>query len=160
VEISNPIVPLASGVSAKQSELQGTTGVNPGKPVLNANDFGPQFVAPGTNGVPACDASGCDPYESLWGTTGRNMFRGPFQVRFDMSLAKQFPIYKDRFQLSFEFDAFNVFNQPDFDTPNNQVTFFPDFSSPPVYPPEGSLGQIQHTIGSSRFLMLGLHLVF
>jgi hypothetical protein len=158
-EIGNPIVPLAPGVTAKQAELQGTTGVNPGKPVLNANDFLPQFVAPGTNGVPPCDASGCDEFESLYGNTGRNMFRGPFQVRFDMSLAKQFPI-TDRVQLRFEADAFNIFNQPDFDTPNNDVLFFPNFEGPPSIPPQGSLGVIQHTIGSSRFLQLGLHLYF
>lgn len=98
-------------------------GVNAGSPVLNPNDFAPQFVAPGTNGVPACDATGCDLFESLCGTSGRNLFRGPFQVRFDMSLAKEFPI-KERLQLRFEGDAFN-FNHPDFDAPNNNVTFFP-----------------------------------
>ncbi|HUI43798.1 MAG TPA: TonB-dependent receptor [Terriglobia bacterium] len=158
-EIANPIVPLKSGVSASQAQLQGTTGVNPGKPVLDANDFLPQFVAPGTNGVPACDSSGCDIYESLYGSSGRNLFRGPFQVRFDLSLAKEFPI-KERFRLRVEADAFNIFNQPDFDTPNNDVVFFPGYESPPVYPPQGSLGIIQHTIGSSRFLQLGLHLFF
>jgi hypothetical protein len=63
-------VPLKPGVTVQQAELQGTTGINPGKPVLNENDFAPQFVAPGTNGVPACDASGCDSYESLFGATG------------------------------------------------------------------------------------------
>jgi hypothetical protein len=81
-------------------------------------------------------------------------------VRFDVSLAKQFPIYKDRFQLRFEADGFNLFNHPSFDDPNNDVVFFPGYSSPPVTPPEGSLGVIQHTIGSPRFLMLGLHLLF
>ncbi len=45
-EIGNPIVPLAPGVTPKQAELQGTTGVNANNPVLNANDFLPQFVAP------------------------------------------------------------------------------------------------------------------
>jgi hypothetical protein len=158
-EIGNPIVPLAPGVTSKQAELQGTTGVNAGKPVLNANDFLPQFVAPGTNGVPPCDATGCDNYESLYGNTGRNLFRGPFQTRFDVSLAKVFPI-DERFQLRFEADAFNVFNQPDFDTPNNDVVFFPYFEGPPSIPPQGSLGVIQHTIGSSRFLQLGMHLFF
>lgn len=157
--IGNPIVSLKPGVTPQQAQLQGTTGVNAGKPVLNANDFAPQFVAPGTNGVPPCDASGCDLYESLYGSTGRNTFRGPFQVRFDMSLAKQFPI-KERFQLRFEADAFNIFNHPDFDTPNNNVTFFPNFAGPPSIPPHGSLGVIQHTIGSPRFLQLGLHLFF
>jgi hypothetical protein len=157
--IGNPIVPLKPGVTPGQAKLQGTLGVNPGTPVLNAADFAPQFLAPGTNGVPPCDASGCDEFESLYGTSGRNLFRGPFQVRFDMSLAKQFPI-KERFQLRFEADAFNMFNHPDFDAPNNNVEFFPNFEGPPSIPPAGSLGIIQHTIGSPRFLQLSLHLTF
>ncbi|MGA3239930.1 MAG: carboxypeptidase regulatory-like domain-containing protein, partial [Bryobacteraceae bacterium] len=157
IELINPIVPLAPGVTAKQAQLQGTTGVNAGKPVLNVNDFAPQFVAPGTNGVPPCDASGCDIYESLFSNTGRNLFRGPFQVRFDATLRKEFQL-SERFRLRLNFDAFNLFNHPDFDTPNNDVEFFPGFEPPPVYPPEGSLGYIQHTIGSSRFLQIALHL--
>ena len=157
--IGNPIVPLKAGITAKQAQLQGTTGVNAGKPVLNADDFAPQFLAPGQSGVPACDASGCDNYESLYGTSGRNLFRGPFQVRFDMSVAKEFPL-NERFRLRFNLQAFNVFNHPDFDAPNNNVVFFPDYSAPPSYPPLGSLGIIQHTIGSSRFLQLALHLNF
>jgi hypothetical protein len=123
------------------------------------NDFFPQFLAPGTDGVPPCDATGCDNYESVYGNTGRNIFRGPFQVRFDMSLAKDFAI-KERFHLRFEADAFNIFNHPDFDTPNNDVDFFPNYEGPPSVPPEGSLGYIQHTIGSPRFLQLKLHLTF
>jgi hypothetical protein len=158
-EIANPIVPLKAGVSAPQAELQGTTGVNAGRPVLNVNDFSPVFVAPGTNGVPACDASGCDNYESLYGNSGRNLFRAPFQVRFDASLAKEFLIH-DKYRLRFNAAAFNLFNHPDFDAPNNDVTFFAGFSAPPVFPPEGSLGIIQHTVGSSRFLQLTLHLSF
>ncbi len=88
--IGNPIVPLKPGVTAQQAQLQGTTGVNAGKPVLNVNDFAPQFVAPGQSGVPPCDASGCDLYESLYGNSGRNIFRAPFQVRFDMTIGKEF----------------------------------------------------------------------
>jgi hypothetical protein len=159
-EIGNPIVPLAPGVTAAQAKLQGTLGVNPGKPVLNASDFGPQFLQPGQDGVPPCEGTICDDYESVFGNTGRNMFRAPFQVRFDMSVGKQFPTIKDRFQLRFEADAFNIFNHPDFDAPNNDVDFFPYYEGPPSVPPFGSLGQIQHTIGSSRFLQLGLHLTF
>ena len=157
--ITNPIVPLKPGVTPKQAQLQGTLGVNAANPVLNSSDFLPQFVAPGTNGVPACDATGCDDYESLFGTTGRNLFRGPFQVRFDMSLAKEFPL-NERFKLRFEIDAFNIFNHPDFDTPSNDVDFFPNYSGPPSIPPDGSLGDLQHTIGSPRFLQWILHLSF
>jgi hypothetical protein len=160
-EIGNPIVPLVPGVTSKQAAHPGANCAGYSTKIckLNSADFAPQFVAPGTNGVPACDASGCDDFESLYGTTGRNTFRGPFQVRFDMSLAKQLPI-KERFQLIFEADAFNIFNHPDFDTPNNDVTFFPNYEGPPTIPPQGSLGLIQHTIGSPRFLQLSAHLTF
>ena len=74
--------------------------------------------------------------------------------------AADLPRMGERFRLRLNFDAFNLFNHPDFDTPNNDVTFFPGFEPPPVYPPEGSLGQIQHTIGNSRFLQIALHLNF
>ena len=160
-EIGNPIVPLLPGVTAKQAARGANcpVGVSASLCKLNVADFGPQFVAPGTNGVPACDSSGCDEFESLFGTTGRNSFRGPFQVRFDMSLSKMFQI-KQRYLLKFEADAFNIFNHPDFDAPNNDVFFFPNFEGPPQIPPEGSLGVIQHTIGSPRFLQLSLHLAF
>ena len=158
--IGNPIVPLKPGVSASQAQLQGTTGVNAGKPVLNVNDFSPAFVAPGQSGVPPCDSSGCDLYESLYGYSGRNMFRGPFQVRFDMTLGKTFEI-REHYRLRFNVDAFNIFNHPDFDAPNNDVTFFTNnYQGPPSFPPAGSLGIIQHTVGSSRFLQLSLHFAF
>jgi hypothetical protein len=159
IELGNPIVPLKPGVSASQAKLQGTTGINAGMPVLNASDFAPAFLAPGQSGVPPCDSSGCDNYESLYGYSGRNMFRAPFQVRFDMTLRKDIRI-GERVRMRLNFDVFNLFNHPDFDAPNNDVTFFPGFEPPPVYPPQGSLGIIQHTIGSPRFLQLQLHLSF
>lgn len=159
IEISNPIVPLKPGVTASQAELQGTSGINPSNPVLNPADFYPQFVAPGTNGVPPCDASGCDIYESLFSVDGRNLFRGPVGVRFDMSLSKEF-VLSERFRLRFQFDAFNVFNHPDFDAPNNEAIFFEGYEPPPLATPEGGVGYIQHTIGSSRFLQFSLHLRF
>jgi len=153
-EITNPIVPLAPGVSAKQAQLQGTTGVNAGKPVMNAADFMPQFLTPGTDGVPAGDTG-----ESVFGNSGRNLFRGPFGVRFDTSLGKTFHI-SERFNLRFSADGFNLFNHPNFDTPNNDVSFYPNFGPPATIPPSGQLGIIQHTIGSPRFLQLNLHLTF
>ncbi len=159
--IGNPLVPLVPGVTSKQAAQGANCGSNVAAKLckLNAADFAPQFLAPGTFGVPACDSTGCDIYESLYGTTARNTFRGPFQVRFDMSVNKQFPI-TERVHLQFEADAFNVFNHADFDTPNNDVDFFPNYYGPPSVPPQGSLGIIQHTIGSPRFLQLGAHLMF
>ena len=128
-------------------------------PQLDANAFAPQFVAPGQSGVPPCDSSGCDIYESLYGSSGRNIFRGPFGVRFDMTLGKEFTL-TERLRLRSNADASNIFNHPAFDAPNNNVNFFPNYSGPASFPPEGSLGIIQHTIGSSRFLQLSMHLRF
>jgi Carboxypeptidase regulatory-like domain/TonB dependent receptor len=153
-EITNPIIGLVPGVTAKQAELQGTTGVNAAKPVLNVADFAPQYLAPGQDGVPAGDI-----YESAFANIGRNTFRGPFQSTVDVSIGKYFQI-TERMRLRFSADAFNLFNHPDFDTPNNDVEFFPDFGPPPATTPTGSLGIIQHTIGSPRFLQLNLHLTF
>ena len=157
--ITNPIVSLAPGVTAAQAQLQGTTGVNAGRPVLNAADFTPIFLAPGQDGVPPCDSSGCDEFESVYGTSGRNLFRAPFQTRFDISFGKEF-IFAEKYHLRFNIDVFNLFNHADFDAPNNDVVFFPYYEGPPSIPPVGSLGMIQHTIGSPRFLQFSLHFSF
>jgi hypothetical protein len=153
-EITNPIVPLAPGFTAKSAQLQGTTGLNVSKPVLNAAAFLPQLLQPGQDGVPAGDTG-----ESAFGNSGRNIFRGPFGVRFDMSVGKQFQI-NERLRLRVSAEAFNLFNHPNFDTPNNDVDFYPNFAPPLSIPPTGSLGVIQHTIGSPRFLQLSAHLIF
>jgi hypothetical protein len=161
--ITNPILPLKPGVSVSQAQLQGTTGVNAGRPVLDVNAFYPSFLAPGQSGVPPCDGfaqstGGCDNFESGYGNGGRNVFRGPFQVRFDNTIGKDFRI-TERIHARFNFDAFNIFNHPSFDTPNNNVSFY-NFGPPVLNPPFGNLGQIQHTIGSPRFLQANLHLTF
>jgi hypothetical protein len=153
-EITNPLVPLAPGMTAQQAKLQGTFGVNPAMPVLNAAAFQPQFVTPGQDGVPAGDI-----YESAFGNIGRNLFRGSFQSRVDVSLARQFQL-NERMRLRFSVEAFNLFNHPDFDTPNNDVQFFSGYEPPVLAVPNGSLGMIQHTIGSPRFLQLDAHLTF
>jgi len=183
--ITNPIVPVGGvGSSAPNPILQGTTGVNANKPVLNAAAFGiPAPFAPGTNGVPPCQGTGasqiCDFYETGYAVGGRNIFRGPFQTRWDLAVFKNFKI-SDRFNLRYDIQAFNIFNHPSFDIPNNNVEFNPFFANPPVYtqsnsglnpcvgppanayacPPGGHLGEIQHTIGSPRFLQMALHLTF
>jgi hypothetical protein len=88
------------------------------------------------------------------------MFGGPFQTRFDLAAFKEFSL-TERFMLSYEADFFNLFNQPSFDTPNNNVQFY-SFSNPSrtYNPPHGSLGYIQHTIGNPRFIQMSLHLTF
>ena len=178
--ITNPIVPIGgTGATSTKAVLQGTTGVNPALPVLNAAAFGVPLLAPGQSGVPPCTTTGgqmfCDYYETGFGATGRNIFRGPFQTRFDFSVSKEFKL-SERFKLRYDAQFFNIFNHPSFDTPNNNVLFNPFFGNPPTYPgsgctadsvgaayqcpPSGALGMIQHTLGSPRFIQMALHLTF
>jgi carboxypeptidase family protein/TonB-dependent receptor-like protein len=168
--ITNPLVPLAPGKSSKSAQLQGTTGVNPGKPVLDASAFTIPLLQPGQRGVPPCDANGtCDTFETDYGSSGRNLFRGPFQSRFDFAIQKDTKL-TERLALRYRADFLNLFNHPSFDTPNNNVSFNPFFANPPLninnftpgytIPPSGHLGMIQHTLGSPRFIQMSLHLVF
>ncbi len=159
--ITNPILPLKAGVSSGLAQLQGTMGVNAGRPVLDVNAFTIPTLAPGQSGVPGPDATGAvDTFESGYGNSGRNLFRGPFQFRMDQTLGKDFRV-SERVHLRFDFDAFNLTNHPSFDAPNNNVSFY-NYGNPPTInnPPYGALGIIQHTIGSPRFLQADVHLTF
>ncbi len=186
--VTNPLVPIGGlgSTPGVKPVAQGTLGVDPSKPVLNAAAFGIPLLSPGDPnfGVPPCDpvTGACDIYETAFGAASRNIFVGPFQSRVDLSLAKNFKL-SERFKLRFRVQAFNVFNHPSFDTPNNNVEFNPFFANPADYvgtshtpcftqttgiglqgayacPPNGQLGIIQHTIGSPRFLQMDLHLIF
>jgi hypothetical protein len=132
------------------------------------------MLQPGQMGVPPCDPTGgpgggplCDVFESGFGTGGRNIFRGPFQKRADLSIFKETPI-TERVRVKYSFDIFNVSNTPSFDTPNNNVSFALNFGDPPKLanlqnppvPPSGNLGVIQHTLGSPRLIRMGLHVDF
>jgi hypothetical protein len=190
--ITNPIVPVGgAGSTTTNPYKQGTTGINALNPVLNVNAFGPPpLLAPGdpNYGVPPCGPTACDYFETPYATGGRNIFRGPFQARFDFGIFKNFKI-NERFTLKYDAQFFNIFNHPSFDVPNNNVQFVTNFANPPIYsvdpstgikpcvplpmdsnipansgayqcPPAGNLGQIQHTIGSPRFIQMALHLTF
>jgi len=80
-----------------------------------------------TNGIPLGDN-----LETGFGPASRNIFRGPFQSRVDLGVFKNFRI-SERFRLKFDVQAFNIFNHPSFDTPNNNVEFNPFFADPPTY---------------------------
>lgn len=185
--ISNPIVPIGGvGATSTKATLQGTTGINGQQPILNVAAFGPvPALAPSIcsglaastcttpTPVPPCDSvSGqqvCDVFENGYTSGQRNIFRGPFQNRWDFGAVKEFKI-SERFDLRYDVNAFNIFNHPSFDIPNNNVDFNA-FCNPPgptfscssigyASPPIGHLGYLSHTIGSPRFIQMALHLSF
>jgi len=173
--IVNPVVPLLPGQTAQTARQ--VPPCNPANPVqqscggptdVNIASFGVPLIPAGQMGVPTGDA-----FETSFGNSGRNIFRGRFQTRFDFSVFKETRL-NERLTLRFDGQLFNLFNHPSFDAPNNNVAFNPSFCNPPdttttfncgsspgyLIPPAGSGGVIQHTIGSPRFVQLALHLVF
>jgi hypothetical protein len=173
VSIIDPILPLAPGVSPKSALLPGNPVVLPsngnpnGLAVLDPSKFAIPTIAPGQNGVPLGDNM-----ETGFSSGGRNIFRAPFQTRFDMALRKETRL-TERFSLKYELDAFNVFNHVSFAAPRNNASFYntnsingngPVVIGPPVTSGQitnvGSLGIIQSTIGSPRFLQMSVHLTF
>jgi hypothetical protein len=125
--------------------------------------------------VPPCGptlggATVCDTQETSYGNNGRNIFRAPFQTRFDFSVFKNFKL-SERVALKFQADAFNIFNHPSFDAPNGNFALnacfnpnpcFPDPTTilSPSSPNSSNYGVIRQTVGSNRFLQLAAHLTF
>jgi hypothetical protein len=169
VNISDPIMGFTPGSTVSQLLLQGTTGINPNKPLVDTSKLYIPTIAPGTMGVPACatvnGAQVCDTYETSFSNFGRNTFRAPFQTRADVSLGKNTRI-GERFALKLRFDVFNVFNHPDFDAPNINNSLYSLTTSGnaitkvTVKTVSSSLGLIQNTFGSPRIMMLSAHFSF
>jgi hypothetical protein len=82
-----------------------------------------------------------------FGTLGRNVFRGPFQQNWDMSLAKSWTVREGQ-SVKFSADMFNVWNHPVFDKPS--IT---DIQNP-------SFGQITNTVGTPRLMQFSLRYAF
>ena len=183
--ITNPILPLAPGISPKQATQGGkdnyfnSGGYAPGTvrvPYINPNDFSIPFLQPGQSGVPPCGpttagTTACDNLETSYGNNGRNIFRAPFQTRFDVSLIKNLKI-GEHVAMKLQADAFNIFNHPDFDAPNGNFALNGCFNPFPCFPPDmtqiltpaspnpQNYGVIRQTVGSNRFLQLAMHLTF
>jgi Carboxypeptidase regulatory-like domain/TonB dependent receptor len=118
--ITNPIVPLAPGCTAK-SALTGHSGayyISNGQTALNAACFTlPLLPAGGLGGaIPVTD-----PYETTFTTGQRNIFRQAFQKRADASLIK-IANFSDRYSLKYTFDVYNLTNTTSFDVPGNEVS--------------------------------------
>ncbi len=82
-----------------------------------------------------------------FGSLGRNVFRGPFQQNWDVSLAKAWTVSEGQ-TLKFSADFFDVWNHPVFDKPS--IT---DIENP-------SFGQITNTVGTPRLVQFSLRYAF
>jgi len=160
--ITNPIVPLAPGCTAK-SALTGASGAY-GTPALNAACFTLPLLAPGgLNGaIPSNDS-----YETNFIASGqRNIFRQSWQRNADISIEKTTTV-TEAVSVKYSFEVFNLTNTPSFDIPIDNVDQninFNDFpvQGEPLYvsPTLSGLGVTNKTIGSPRQIQMSLSVLF
>ncbi len=159
--LTNPVLPLAPGVTPRQA-LTGHSGSNLSQPAFNPSAFALPRIAPGTSGVPLGDDT-----ETGFASGGRNIFRGDFQKRADVSIIKD-TTFHERYTLRLGMNVFNITNTPSFDTPNNNVSVNYDFGAPPTNFNIGKafaqssqqIGIIQHALGSPRQVQFTGRFVF
>jgi Carboxypeptidase regulatory-like domain/TonB-dependent Receptor Plug Domain len=121
------------------------TGVNNGAPSW------PNRIGSGILENPTVDlwynpADFVAPPANTYGDSGRGILYGPGHVNFDTSLSKRFDI-RNRANVEFRWDAFNLFNHPGFGFPNQ------NFDSP-------TAGRITSTVVDSRSMQFSLKFNF
>ncbi|HWA96155.1 MAG TPA: TonB-dependent receptor [Terracidiphilus sp.] len=102
--------------------------------------------------IPIHVAGGTGPNQGLFGTLGRNSFRGPAYYNFDFAVIKDTSIGRrasgvERMALQFRAELFNLFNIVNMGLPANVLT-------------GSGFGQISKTAGTSRQIQLSLKLVY
>jgi hypothetical protein len=124
---------------------------NPVRPSVNPNFTGPVILGgPDQYFNPSAFIQ---PLPGTYGNVGRNTLQGPRLFETDLSLAKQFAL-RERSNLQFRAEFFNLLNHANFNTPN-----------PVVYAaatggPSPTAGVITSTATTSRQVQLGLKLVW
>ena len=130
--------------------------VNPGNPnnYVKLQCFSVPMATPAI-------AALCTPFSAvpgscanLFGNAGRNSVIGPGLVTWDFSLVKNTHV-KERFNLQFRAEFFNILNKANFGTPVDNSTFF-DSGGNPV----GGAGALDTTSTTSRQIQLGLKVIF
>ncbi len=102
------------------------------------------YVNPNFFSDPVQVANSNDGGATGFGTSMRNIYRGPFQQDVDVSVSKSFHI-TERHRFVFRADAFNLFNHPVFSIPSSV-----ELTSP------GNFGNVTQTVIPARLLQMGL----
>jgi len=173
--ITNPVVPLAPGCTAKNAVTGSTGAFGNGDAALKASCFTLPLLNPGDlNGaIPAGDT-----FETNFTTGQRNIFRQSWQKAAQVSFVKVTQL-TERYTLKYTFDIFNLTNTSSFDIPIDDVSQnqfynnFPTEGTPPLptgcgtagassgfYNCPSGLGVVNKTIGSPRQIQMTLRVLF
>ncbi|MGH9770883.1 MAG: hypothetical protein ACRD4Q_04175, partial [Candidatus Acidiferrales bacterium] len=160
---STNLVTLAPGMTLKDALTHGSVESRVDN-YINLNAFVPggNCVDSQNTVIPCTIGGGPNPavQGAAIGNVGRNVFRGPFQQNWDMSLVKTTKI-TERTSVDFRVEAFNLFNHPSFASPQSGVqqgfTFLGNYGY--VNLANGS-SAILNTVSTARILQLALKLNF
>jgi hypothetical protein len=164
--ITNPIVPLAPGCTAKNAKTGKSGaftdgGANVNEYALKASCFTIPLYSPGDlqGGIPSNDT-----FETGFTSGQRNIFRQAYQKRADASLVKTFSV-TERYHFKYTFDVFNLTNTTSFDIPTDNVSQNGSFIITPVigqplYNAPVGLGATVNAIGSARQIQMSLGMQF
>ena len=114
------------------------------------------YLNPAAFAYPAFTAA--DP-NGYFGNLGRDQIFGPGFWNIDFSTTKNFPI-RERFQLQFRAEFFNIFNHPNFALPSNVVAPGSDSAGLITQTPDVAQGNPGLGGGGPRVLQFGLRLQF
>jgi hypothetical protein len=118
----------------------------------------PDYFGEGANNataffsIPIHVSGGTGPNQGLFGTVGRNSFRGPAYYDYDFALIKDTPFGRrrsgaERVDLQFRSEFFNLFNIVDMGLPANILN-------------GSGFGEISKTAGNSRQIQFSLKLIY
>lgn len=111
------------GVSTSYTPAQDITGsTDGGRPVLVANpvlprdqrSFSAAFNAAAIAAPPYALCQNANPSVLCWGNAPKDVFRGPGRNNWDVSLFKNFMVYRERLRGQLRVEAYNVFNHTNF----------------------------------------------
>ena len=132
-----PFTVTTSGTATNTGASASRANVVPGAPQYPGTKTVNEWFNPAAFSVPT-------PYN--WGNSGRNILRGPDEIDLDASAEKRFPI-TERTNLLFRFEAFNMFNHPQFEIPASVIA-------------SSGVGTITTTSNTARQLQVALRLTF
>jgi hypothetical protein len=105
-------------------------------------------ATPGGNPAFECTSNNANFCGSDFGDLRRNIYRGPFQQNWDLSLIKNFSL-TERQNLRFTADFFNTWNHANFASPSQA-----DVENPSTF------GKITQTVGTPRLIQFSLRYEF
>jgi hypothetical protein len=94
---------------------------NPGVALYPGKKTRSEWFNPAAFSVPSSTINGATVNGTSYGTSGYNMLRGPNFQDWDINLKKNTE-WRGRYNLQIRADSFNVFNHPNFLTPNANIT--------------------------------------